>query len=617
MAPAQTIEFNRDVRPILSDKCFLCHGPDAKAKNIPLRLDQEAAAKADLGNGRRAIVPGDPANSALIQRTTAEKAGLRMPPVHTALKLADNEIAILRTWIAQGAKWEKHWSFLPPKRHPLPAVRDAKWPRNPIDRFLLARLERESLAPSPEASREALIRRLSLDLTGLPPTIEEIDAFLNDKSAGAYEKLVDRLLASPRYGERMAARWLDAARYADSNGYQYDGERFMWRWRDWVIEAYNRNLPYNQFVLEQIAGDMLPNPALDQVIATGFNRNHRANTEDGIIPEEYAVEYVVDRVETTSTVFLGLTLGCARCHNHKYDPFTQNEFYRFFAYFNNVPELGRAMKYGNSPPVIPAPTREQQRQLASLDKSIRDIEHFLDTRSGEIDEALNAWSRKNKVPEDWAPSSGRDIHYAGAPLPVWEPLAFRGKGQFDIDDPFTLSAWVMPESVDNAAVLTRMADNARGKGYGIYLVDGRVHFHMTSNYDDDAIRVETEQRLAPKQRRHILVTYDGSVTAKGVTVYIDGKPEPVKVYQDTLYRPFRNAGRSFTEPLRIGSGGGKDRLFRGRIDDVLAYSRIVDAAEIRALARLPQSSRTSYVLGTTSRTQRLRSSRRPGTGCWL
>src|SRR5688572_17003558 len=542
LAPAQTIEFNRDVRPILSDKCFLCHGADAKAKNVPLRLDQEAAAKADLGNGRRAIVPGDPANSAMIQRTTAEKAGLRMPPVHTGLKLADNEIAILRTWIAEGAKWEKHWSFLPPKRYPLPTVRDPKWPRNAIDRFLLARLEREGLAPSPEASRETLIRRLSLDLTGLPPTLEEIDAFVSDTAANAYEKVVDRLLASPRYGERMAAGWLDAARYADSNGYQYDGERFMWRWRDWVIDAFNRNLPYSQFVLEQIAGDMLPNAALDQVIATGFNRNHRANTEDGIIPEEYAVEYVVDRVETTSTVFLGLTLGCARCHNHKYDPFTQNEFYRFFAYFNNVPELGRAMKYGNSPPLIPAPTPEQQQQLASLDKRIRDIERFLDTRSGDIEEVLSAWSRKNKVPEDWAPASGRDIHYAGSSFPVWEPLAFRGKGMFDIEDRFTLSARVTPESVDDAAVLTRMADNSRGKGYGIYLVDGRVHFHMTSNYDDDAIRVETEQRLAPKQPRHILVTYDGSVTAKGVTIYIDGKRAAAKVSQDTLYRPFRNAG---------------------------------------------------------------------------
>ena len=219
-------------------------------------------------------------------------------------------------------------------------MKNTAWPRNPIDNFILARLEREGLAPSPEASRETLIRRVSLDLTGLPPTPAEVDAFLQRQSPNAYEKVVDRLLASPRYGERMAARWLDGARYADTNGYQYDGERDMWRWRDWVIDAFNRNQPFDQFTLEQIAGDMLPNATLDQKIATGFNRNHRGNTEGGIMPEEYAVEYVVDRVETTSTVFLGLTLGCARCHDHKYDPFTQKEFYQFFAYFNNVPEIG-------------------------------------------------------------------------------------------------------------------------------------------------------------------------------------------------------------------------------------------------------------------------------------
>ncbi len=288
-----------------------------------------------------------------------------MPPVYSGLSLTAAEIETLRLWVAQGAKWEKHWSFIRSRAPRLPAVKNTAWPRNPIDYFVLERLEREGLAPSPEASRETLIRRVSLDLTGLPPTPAEVDAFLQDKSPNAYEKVVDRLLASPRYGERMAARWLDAARYADTNGYQYDGERVMWRWRDWVIDAFNRNQPFDQFTLEQIAGDMLPNATLAQKIATGFNRNHRANTEDGIIPEEYAVEYVVDRVETTSAVFLGVTLGCARCHNHKYDPFTQKEFYQVFAYFNNVPELGRAMKYGNSPPLVPAPTDEQQRTLTT------------------------------------------------------------------------------------------------------------------------------------------------------------------------------------------------------------------------------------------------------------
>jgi len=330
------VEFNRDVRPILADKCYNCHATDAAAKKIPLRLDSEAAAKADLG-GRRAIVEGDPGASQMIRRITSENKAQRMPPVYSGLKLTAAEIETLRQWVAEGAKWQKHWSFIPPVRPPLPAVKNAAWPRNPIDAFVLQKLERERLQPSPEAGRETLLRRVSLDLTGLPPTLAEMDAFLNDKSADAYPKAVDRLLASPRYGERMAERWLDAARYADTNGYQYDAERFMWRWRDWVIESFNRNQPFDQFTLEQIAGDMLPGATLEQKIATGFNRNHRANTEDGIIPEEYAVEYVVDRVETTSTVFMGVTLGCARCHNHKYDPFTQKEFYQVFSYFNNVP----------------------------------------------------------------------------------------------------------------------------------------------------------------------------------------------------------------------------------------------------------------------------------------
>jgi len=279
------VEYNRDVRPILSDKCFACHGPDAAAKKIPFRLDREAAEKADLG-GHRAIAEGDASASTLVQRITAEKPALRMPPVYSGLKLTDAEIETLKPWIEQGAKWQKHWSFIPPERKPLPAVGMKSWAKNSIDYFVLEQLERSGLKPSPEATRERLIRRVSFDLTGLPPTPAEVDAFLSDNSPNAYEKVVDRLLASPRYGERMAARWLDAARYADTNGYQFDGERVMWRWRDWVIDAFNRNQPFDQFAVEQIAGDLLPNATTAQKIATGFNRNHRANTEDGIVPEE-------------------------------------------------------------------------------------------------------------------------------------------------------------------------------------------------------------------------------------------------------------------------------------------------------------------------------------------
>jgi len=603
------IEFNRDVRPIFSDKCYICHGPDAAAKHVPFRLDSEAAAKAELSGGRRAIVAGDPDSSEIVRRITAAKPTLRMPPVSSGLKLSDAEIDTLRQWIAQGAEWQKHWSFIPPVRPPLPTVRNAVWPRNPIDRFILERLEREGLQPSAEARRETLIRRVSLDLTGLPPTPAEINAFLNDHSADAYEKVVERLLASPRYGERMAFRWLDAARYADSNGYQFDGERFMWRWRDWVIDSFNRNQPFNQFALEQIAGDMLPNATLDQKIATGFNRNHRANTEDGIIPEEYAVEYVVDRVETTSAVFLGLTLGCARCHNHKYDPFSQKEFYQLFAYFNNVPEMGRAMKYGNSPPMVAAPTREQQKTLDDLNSRIREVETFLRSRDPQSNAAERDWQQRltSAKAEYWAPTRGLTGHisfetdHEGKPqdgvvtfVPgrIGRAASFDGKtfldagsaADFDIDDQFTLTAWIYSDDTLDGSLMSRMADNPKGKGFGVHLDHGKVYVNITSNWDDDAIRLETEQTIAPKQWHQVTVTYSGSRMAEGIHVYVDGQRERVNLLLDTLYRPFRNAGASFRQPFRIAAGWGPERRFRGQIDDVCVYMRALSPDEISVLA---------------------------------
>src|SRR5262249_48092529 len=365
-----TVQFNRDIRPILSERCYPCHGPDEGKRQSKLRLGGGAIAKSDLG-GRFALLPGKPAASELLRRVAASDNARRMPPAYSgAPRLSDREIGLLTRWIEQGAAWQKHWSFIPPVRPELPEINDRSWPKNAIDFFVMARLDREGLKPSLEADKRALLRRVSFDLTGLPPTPRELQAFLQDTSPEAYEKVVDRLLASPHYGERMAMRWLDAARYADTNGYQTDAERFMWRWRDWVIDAFNRNLPYDRFTTEQIAGDLLPGATRDQVIATGFNRNHRGNGEGGIIPEEYAVEYVVDRVDTTSTVFLGLTLACARCHDHKFDPFTQVDFYRMFAYFNRVPERGNAFKYGNSPPTITAPIPDQEARLKALETKL-------------------------------------------------------------------------------------------------------------------------------------------------------------------------------------------------------------------------------------------------------
>ena len=585
LSQAAPIDFNTQIRPILADKCYTCHGPDS-GKKLPLRLDSEAAAKADLGGGRHAIVAGHPEQSEMVQRITAEKPAMRMPPVYSGLKLTDSQIATLKQWIAEGAPWEKQWSLVPPKRWPLPQVSDSKWPANAIDNFILARLDKEGLKPSPEASKETLIRRVSLDLTGLPPTPAEVDAFLNDTSPKAYEKVVDRLLQSPRYGERMAARWLDAARYADTNGYQYDGEREMWRWRDWVIQAFNRNEPFNQFALEQLAGDMLPNATRDQIIATGFNRNHRANTEDGIIPEEYAVEYVADRVDTTSTVFLGTTLGCARCHNHKYDPFTQKEYYQVFAYFNNVPELGRAYKFGNSPPMIEAPTAEEQNKLNALDSKINSLRATLGRDSKALASDEQRWE-KSAPAERWAPSPALDAaRFTGQPQefdgknPVEVPKA----GLFDIADRWTISAWVRPDGTVDGSLVSRMLDTPKGKGYGIHLDHGKVHVNLTSVWADDAIRVETEQTVTPNEWHHIAVTYTGSRMADGLRVYIDGKLAPVKVLLDTLYRPFNNNAKDFPQPLRIGAGWGPERRFHGSMEQVRVYSRVLNADELHALA---------------------------------
>ncbi|MBK9165914.1 MAG: DUF1553 domain-containing protein [Bryobacterales bacterium] len=591
------VEFNRDVRPILSDKCFLCHGPDAKNKGIPLRLDVEAEAR------QRAIVAGDPDRSPLIRRVTADKPGLRMPPVHSGLKLTDREISTLRSWIAEGAVWEKHWSFLPPKRHTPPA------PGHPIDAFVKARLDREGLGFSPEASRETVLRRAALDLTGLPPTPAELDAFLADRSPNAYEKAVDRLLASPRYGERMAIRWLDAARYADTNGYQFDGERYMWRWRDWVIESFNRNQPWDRFVIEQIAGDMLPNASRDQILATGFNRNHRGNTEDGLVPEEYAVEYVVDRVETTSAVFLGMTFGCARCHNHKYDPLTQKEFYQVFAYFNNIPENGRAMKYGNSPPLIPAPTADQQQRYDALNAQLGEVEAFLTSQEPAIAKAQQKWERSLAAapPVWWTQPLGLDSAFpldnladlkAPAGSPAFAPgklgqaarfdgaayLEAAGAADFDIEDRFTLSAWVYADETPDGPVVTRMSDGPQGKGFGLHLDKGKVHVHVTSSYVTDALRMESEESLAAGRWYHLAWTYTGSRMAEGVRVYVDGRPAAMKTLAETLYRPLGNAGRRFKEPVRIGGGWGEKRRFRGMIDDARIWSRVLDAEEVAALA---------------------------------
>jgi hypothetical protein len=628
------IRFNRDVRPILSDACFQCHGPDKAKRKAGLRFDVEDGARVDLG-GHFAIVPGKLNESELIERITASDKSKRMPPPSAAVSLTAQQIETLKRWIVEGAKWEKHWALLPPERAPLPSVKNKVWPKNPLDHFVLARLEQEGLQPAPEADPVTLIRRLSLDLTGLPPTPAEVDDFVTAwdsaraKRERVLEKLVDRLLASPRFGERMAQRWLDGARYADTNGYQTDGERTMWRWRDWVIEAFNDNMPFDRFTVEQIAGDLLPQATLEQKIATGFNRNHRGNSEGGVIPEEYAVEYVVDRVDTTSTVWLGLTAGCARCHDHKYDPITQKEFYQLFAYFNNVPEKGKAIKYGNSPPYLKAPTREHAKKLLDLQTRVKQAQQAfaalqpeIDQRQKRFESVRDLWIGSN----DWAFTRYQSTHFpldtlntdmhavAGKPRlgegRIGNAVYLDGESWLDAGDvaafgffdKFSMGAWIKPAGPHGGAILSRMVDTDRADGYMLALIQGKLHVQMVKRWLDDAIRVETQDAIKADEWHHVFFTYDGSREAKGVKVYIDGRPARLRVNLDDLNQNFNTQ-----EPLRIGGGGGS--RFQGAIDEVRVFNDVVapdDVAVIACVDSIPAIARTPLAQRTPAQQRKLR-----------
>jgi len=618
------IDFNRDVRPILSDNCFTCHGPDEQQRVNDLRLDRSEDMFADR-NGHRVIVPGDVAGSLLHQRITSPDPELQMPPGDSGRQLTKAQIKILAEWIHEGAEWKEHWAFVAPQRHESPETQSNNWRRNPIDDFVLARLEQEGLQPSAEASRRTLIRRVSLDLTGLPPTPEDIEAFLKDSSSDAYETVVDRLLASSHYGEHMAVRWLDAARYADTSGYQTDGPRSMWRWRDWVINAFNSNMTFDQFTIEQIAGDLLESPTLDQRIATAFNRNHRGNAEGGIIPEEYQVEYVVDRVDTTFTVWLGLTMGCARCHDHKYDPIRQKDFYQVFAYFNNIPEQGRAVKVGNSPPLIKAPLPEQQSELAMLDQKIETASKRWQNLRTELQDAQRTWESRfaPAEPIDWTVSDGLVHHFAfdGSLTDAVRNLdasfdagpatyahghfgqaiemngrSFLNAGDtagFGYLDKFSIALWIYATD-DNGTVISRMTPEEHGEGYYVEFLNGHVQVNLIKRWLDDAIRVESLALLPLRQWCHLTLTCDATRLAEGIRVYVNGEPFALDVKLDQLNQTFALP----KEPLRIGGG---QHPFTGSLDDVRIFARDLTSAEVQMLA-VPQSVTEILSLPADSRT---------------
>ncbi|MBI1899225.1 MAG: DUF1553 domain-containing protein [Acidobacteria bacterium] len=617
---ARAVDFDREVRPILSDNCFFCHGPDEKQRQAGLRLDTREGAFARAG----VIVPGDAKKSRLYVRISAPHAAVRMPPPASNKTLAPEQIGLIRDWIDQGAKWETHWSFVPPQRPEPPAVKNEKWPRNAIDRFILARLEREGLKPSPEAAKTTLIRRVTLDLTGLPPTLAEVDAFLKDRSPDAYEKLVDHLLASPRYGERMAMQWLDLARYADTHGYHIDSHRDMWIWRDWVVNAFNRNLPYDRFTVEQLAGDLLPHATIEQRIASGFNRNHMINFEGGAIAAEYLNEYLVDRVEATSTAWLGLTFGCARCHDHKYDPLSQREFYRLYAFFNTVPEKGLDGRAGNAEPFLQVPSPAQKAQLDELASSIEAREKQLPEE--EIAALQDAWEKGGlaKLPPD--PRDGLLAHYeldgnlldssgqyrhgralgsevafpAGqiakaADFTVDTRVDLGAAGGFDSNDRFTIALWARstaPKSsgaeLSQYGVLQKIEPDDTRRGWELTVDDSEpigdlkrgshFYFRMIHRWPDEVLEVRTRQRLQAGAWHHLAIEHDGSGKAAGVKLHLNGEPLEVQVLRDALAGPIKNAA-----PLGIGIGG-VTRPYRGQLDDIRLYGRLLSGSELASLA---------------------------------
>jgi mono/diheme cytochrome c family protein len=593
---SRAADFDRQIRPLLSDHCFQCHGPDQEQRQAELRLDTREFLEGDA----RIVIPGAAATSELYRRITATDPDERMPPASSKRQLTAEQIALIRDWIEAGANWQEHWSFVAPQR---PAITPQPHDRNAIDSFISKQLDRNGLSANPEADRRTLIRRLTIDLTGLPASPEEVSAYLNDPAPNAYERVVDRLLASPRYGERMASVWLDAARFADTSGYQNDGPRSMWRWRDWVIDAYNLGLPFDQFTIEQIAGDLLAAPTQEQRIATGFNRNHRGNSEGGIIPEEYQVEYVVDRVETTSTVWLALTLGCARCHDHKFDPITQREFYQVYAFFNSIPEHGRAIKEGNSPPYIAAPTGAQRDQVLRIDNELaaekaRFEALFSDHQSGEdplpaadqptvSDELQARFSMDASQPIAAGEADSPPRFRGGVPPHVpgrlAEAVSFDGNsyvdaggvGDFGYLDRFTVMAWINPAAA-GGTVLSKMTDEVQEKGYYVQVLDGRVHVNLIVRWLDDSIRVATTEKLAANQWSHLAVSYDGSRRADGIQVYVDGKPMELRVDLDAINQSFALSN----EPFRIGGGGGSTGRFRGAIDEVRIYGECLSGSDI-------------------------------------
>ncbi len=622
-AIADEIGYNRDIRPILAENCFACHGPDSAARKADLRLDQRDAA---ISAG--ALAPGKPAESTFIERITAEDESLLMPPPATHKKLTQEQKELLIQWVAAGANYEPHWSLIPPSRPEVPPVQNAAWPRNPLDHFILARLEASGLQPAPEADRRTLARRLSLDLTGLPPEPAVVEAFVQDPSSDAYEQLVDRLLSSARWGEHRGRFWLDAARYADTHGIHFDNFREMWTYREWVIDAFNRNVPFDRFTIEQLAGDLLPDRTLDQLIGSGFNRCNMTTNEGGAIDEEYLVLYTRDRTETTAQVWMGLTAGCAVCHDHKFDPLSQKEFYELAAFFNNTTQRAMDGNIRDTPPMVIVPADQDRTAWEGLPAQLSQAQQRIDARRAEARSDFDGWLAKAtpaqlKAKVDNAElvlhaplgectnnqltlalqGEVQNVSLSAAPnydAGVTSAKAFKSRpetnvalpaaGDFEKDQPFSCGAWVkVPRGDLSGAIVARMDEGSGHRGWDLWLDRGRPATHIVHQWPNDAVKVIGKQALEPGKWHYITISYDGAGSAAGVKVYLDGARQEVEVAADSLKNSIR------TEvPFKLAQRNSSARLDDIALQDLRVYRRVLAAEEIASLASV---SRAAYLVG--------------------
>jgi len=626
----KVVDYNIHIKPIISDRCFACHGPDKNAIKVGLTLHTKEGAYAELSEnpGHFAIVPGKIDQSEVVRRINSTDKEVRMPPAESNLKLNEYERKLITKWIEQGAVYQPHWSLIPVTKTNIPEVENKEWISNPIDNFILAKLESIGLESEEKASKEKLLRRVSFDITGLPPTMEDLNIFLKDESEDAYEKVIDRLLASPHYGERMASEWLDISRYADSHGYQDDRPRTMWPWRDWVINAYNDNLPYNDFVIWQLAGDMLPDATFEQKLASGFNRNHAITQEGGVIEEEYLTEYAADRVQTFSTAFLGLTVQCSRCHDHKYDPISQKEFYQLYSFFNNNNERGKISYSDLAPtPSIKYENIELENEVMAIKEMLAEIEDEQKKFHPEIEEdKLKTWfenlnwqtleteglaakykldfregsSLKDEVTNTF---SGTLNHKLALKIPV--PAAVNGKfdqglqfdgsntltigdvGDFEYHQAFSLGGWinysVSPDHI--AGILSRRNGEQNKSGYGLYLDSENSLRIQVVHSLKMLIDVRSKIKIPSNEWTNIYGTYDGSGKASGISLFINGEKQEVEVLSDNLEEKSILVGTQLTvgnwmiRAIERNNLGG----FNGSIDEISLYQREISPLEVKYL----------------------------------